>query len=103
MEYKDSWTADFAAVQGHIRTALGDRALTIEHVGSTSVPGLPAKAVIDVDLVVSDPTAEDTYVADLETAGFQFLFREPGWFQRRFFGLQEPYTTSTSLGRMQRR
>lgn len=66
--------------------------LAINHVGSTSVPKLPAKAVIDIDLVLSDNTlsAEPFYVPRLEAAGFQYLLREPAWYEHRFFAAPEP-------------
>jgi GrpB-like predicted nucleotidyltransferase (UPF0157 family) len=70
----------------------------VSHVGSTSIPGLAAKPIIDVDLVVPDPTAEDDYVPALQAAGFQFLFREPNWYQHRFFGLGEPYANIHVFG-----
>jgi GrpB-like predicted nucleotidyltransferase (UPF0157 family) len=91
VEPRSSWPADFAHIESLIRTALGANALSISHVGSTSVPGLPAKPVIDVDLAVPDPTAEDAYVPALEAAGFRLLSREPKWDEHRFFGLAEPY------------
>ena len=50
-----------------------------------SVPGLPAKDVIDVDLVVKDIKDEGSYVEALERVGFVFFFREPDWHQHRFF------------------
>lgn len=65
--------------------------LSINHVGSTSVPKLPAKAVIDIDLVLSSNSlsSEPFYVPRLEAAGFQFLLREP-WYEHRFFYAWEP-------------
>ena len=85
------WPADFERLRSRLQDALGVRALSIEHVGSTSVPGMAAKAVIDVDLVVADSAREDAYVDDLVRAGFPFLFREPGWHQHRMFGSENPY------------
>ncbi|KAK7995875.1 grpb/dephospho-CoA kinase [Apiospora marii] len=88
------WASTFAALAQQIRDALGDgRALAVEHVGSTSVPGLPAKDVIDIDLVVADPSDEAAYVSRLEeAAGFVFYFRDlsPGAHQHRFFGRDGP-------------
>ncbi|KAJ9263871.1 hypothetical protein DTO212C5_7403 [Paecilomyces variotii] len=91
VEYDQTWPEAFAVISKRIKHALGDRALDVIHVGSTSIPGLPGKNVIDVDLIVADPSKEERYVADMEKAGFQFLHREPGWFQHRFFGSSEPY------------
>ncbi|KAF7181776.1 hypothetical protein CNMCM7691_001073 [Aspergillus felis] len=98
VDYDPSWPTAFASIAQRIKSALGPKALTINHVGSTSVPGLPAKAVIDVDLVVPDPTAEDDYVPALQAAGFQFLFREPNWYEHRFFWLAEPYANVHVFG-----
>src|SRR6478609_638680 len=69
VEYDDRWPADFDRVAGVVRTALGDRVLEIHHVGSTSVVGLPAKPVIDIDLVVADPADEPAYLPDLVSVG----------------------------------
>jgi len=66
--------------------------LAINHVGSTSVPDLPAKAAIDIDLVLSSNVlaSEAYYIPRLEAAGFQFLLREPGWHEHRFLVGWEP-------------
>jgi len=58
-------------------------AVVVEHVGSTSVPGLAAKPVLDVLLLVPDPSEEPAYVPQLEAAGFLLHFREPEWHQHR--------------------
>ena len=60
-----------------IRDALGDAVLDLEHVGSTSVPGLAAKPIIDIDLTVADNRDEAAYVPRLEAAGFELRIREP--------------------------
>ncbi len=70
----------------------------LEHVGSTSVAELPAKPIIDVDLIAANPADEDAYVPAMEKAGFQFLFREPAWYEHRFFGLDEPYANIHIFG-----
>ncbi|WYZ36075.1 hypothetical protein EsH8_X_000722 [Colletotrichum jinshuiense] len=85
------WPRYFEVIKSLIVGAIGPRALAITHVGSTSVPNLPAKDVIDVDLTVPNPTAEDDYVPALEAAGFQFILREPEWHEHRFFAMYEPY------------
>jgi GrpB-like predicted nucleotidyltransferase (UPF0157 family) len=84
-EYDAQWPSRFALEAGRIRAALGDRALQVEHVGSTSVPGLAAKPVIDIVLVVADSADEPAYVPTLEAAGYQLRIREPEWFQHRMF------------------
>ncbi len=75
VEPNPKWPSLFLLIAQRIQAALGGRALAIEHIGSTSVPDLPAKDVIDINLVVADPAAEGDYVRDLEDAGFQFLSR----------------------------
>ena len=57
--------------------------------GSTSVPGLAAKPVIDIVLEVADTTAEAAYVDDLGAAGYVLHFREPEWFEHRLFRTPE--------------
>ncbi len=84
-EYDPDWPRLFEREAARIRTALGDRALRIEHTGSTSVPGLAAKPIIDITLVVEDTTAEPAYVPALEAAGYVLRIREPDWFEHRLF------------------
>ncbi|KAL0933631.1 GrpB domain protein [Colletotrichum truncatum] len=86
-----AWPQQFEDLKSRISAALGPKALSISHVGSTSIPNLPAKDVIDIDLTVPDPTDEDDYAPALEAAGFQFLTRERGWHEHRFFAMHEPY------------
>jgi GrpB-like predicted nucleotidyltransferase (UPF0157 family) len=90
--YDETWPAQFDRVAARVRGALGDRALVVEHVGSTSVPGLAAKPVIDVNLVVADSGAEVAYVPDLEAAGFVLRIREPDWEEHRVLVIEEPHT-----------
>jgi GrpB-like predicted nucleotidyltransferase (UPF0157 family) len=73
-----AWPARFEAERAVIAQALGDRALRIEHVGSTAVPGLAAKPIVDVMVVVADPDDEAALVAPLEGAGYELRVREPG-------------------------
>jgi GrpB-like predicted nucleotidyltransferase (UPF0157 family) len=84
-EYDADWPMLFDREAERIRGALGDRALLLEHAGSTSVPGLAAKPIIDIVLAVSDSSAEDTYVPDLEAAGYVLRIREPEWYEHRVF------------------
>lgn len=58
VDHDPSWTAQAEELCTRIADALGMRALRIEHVGSTSVRGLPAKLVIDLDVTVADPADE---------------------------------------------
>ncbi len=72
-------------ISARIRGALGERALRVEHAGSTAVPGLAAKPVIDIVLAVADSAAETEYARDLETAGYALTIREPEWLEHRMF------------------
>lgn len=90
VEPDPSWPQSFEALKERIVSALGSNIVELSHVGSTSVPGLPAKALIDIDLTVKDVLDEDSYVPQLQAAGFDFLFREPKWHQHRFFVAYEP-------------
>src|SRR5215467_12271450 len=84
-DYNPQWPELFQREADRIRAALGDRALRIEHTGSTAVPGLAAKPIIDVLLVVGDSGAEDSYVPALEAAGYVLRIRESDWFEHRMF------------------
>ncbi len=85
-----TWPRQYAEVAARIRQALGPGAAVVEHVGSTSVPGLAAKPFIDVLLLVPDPSDEAAYVPGLEAAGFLLHVREPDWHQHRFFRAHDP-------------
>jgi GrpB-like predicted nucleotidyltransferase (UPF0157 family) len=85
-----TWPRQYAEVAARIRQALGPVAVVVEHVGSTSVPGLAAKPFLDVLLLVPDPRAEAAYVPQLEAAGFLLHVREPDWYQHRFFRAPDP-------------
>ena len=76
VEYDDAWPARFAHWRQRLRSALGDTAVRIDHVGSTSVPGLAAKPIIDVQVSVADLADEAAYVAPIETAGVQLRSRD---------------------------
>jgi GrpB-like predicted nucleotidyltransferase (UPF0157 family) len=84
------WPQRYAAHADEIRAALGRQVLDLEHVGSTSVPGLHAKDVIDIDLTVADPSAEDVYLPPLERVGYELTVREPGWHEHRALRLAAP-------------
>jgi len=84
-EYDSSWPELFEREANRIRSVLGGRALQIEHVGSTSVPGLCAKPIIDILLVVENSADEPSYVPALEEAGYRIQIREPEWFEHRMF------------------
>jgi GrpB-like predicted nucleotidyltransferase (UPF0157 family) len=84
-DYDPRWPALYAREEARIRSVLGDRVVEIHHTGSTSVPGLAAKPVIDITLVVPDSADEPAYVPDMEAAGYRLTIREPEWFEHRLF------------------
>lgn len=77
------WARQYEQLAGRVRAALGERVRLLEHVGSTSVPGLSAKPIIDMVLEVADSSDEVAWVPDLERAGFRVRIREPDWFEHR--------------------
>ena len=83
--YDPEWPHQFEREASVIRAAIGNRARLIEHAGSTSVPGLSAKPVIDIVLAVPDSADEPAYVPDMEAAGYILRIREPDWFEHRLF------------------
>ncbi len=87
--YDPNWPRQFAELERRIRRVLTDRIIMLEHVGSTSVPGLSAKPVIDMVLVVDDSTDEASYVPPLESEGFVLRIREPDWFEHRLLKAPE--------------
>jgi GrpB-like predicted nucleotidyltransferase (UPF0157 family) len=89
-EYDPEWPRLFERLAANIRTALGDRVRLLEHAGSTSVPGLAAKPIIDIVLAVADSADEATYVPALEALGYVLRIREPEWFEHRVLKRTEP-------------
>jgi GrpB-like predicted nucleotidyltransferase (UPF0157 family) len=85
-----AWPRRYDDLASRIREVLGWRVLQLEHVGSTSVPGLAAKPIIDIDLTVADPDREQDYVPALETIGFRLTIREPWWYGHRALRSDEP-------------
>jgi GrpB-like predicted nucleotidyltransferase (UPF0157 family) len=83
VDYDPAWPELFAREALRIGAAVGDRASLVEHVGSTAVPGLAAKPVIDILLVVADSADEETYVPALEAAGYFLSIREPHLYEHR--------------------
>jgi len=90
VDYDPEWPALFRREEERIRDALEERALQVEHAGSTSVPGLIAKPIIDIVLAVADSTDEEAYVPALEDAGYVLRIREPDWFEHRLLKDQDP-------------
>jgi len=90
VEYDRAWPGLYEREAARIRAALGERVVRLEHAGSTSVPTLPAKHIIDIVLEVRDSTDEPTYVSDLEATGYALRIREPEWFEHRMFRGSDP-------------
>jgi GrpB-like predicted nucleotidyltransferase (UPF0157 family) len=84
-EYDPAWPVLYAREADRIAGILGERVIRLEHAGSTSVPGLPAKPIVDIVLEVPDSADEPQYVPDLERAGYVLRVREPDWFEHRLF------------------
>lgn len=81
--YDPAWGERFIAASSLLGEALDSLIISIEHVGSTSVPGLAAKPIIDIDLLLEDTTEEFRYVPALEKLGYRLVLREPWWFGHR--------------------
>lgn len=70
--YDEKWKLHFEEIAGELRVALGELALSIEHVGSTSVPGLAAKPIIDIDVVIEDNSKLQAVIGALAKIGYQY-------------------------------
>lgn len=88
--YNPQWPNIFIQLQERIQVALKDKVLLLEHVGSTSVPGLSAKPILDIVLAVADSSDEASYVYLLEKTGFKLRIREPDWYQHRVLKFSDP-------------
>ena len=89
-DYDTEWPRLFERLAADIRTTLGDGVRLLEHAGSTSVPGLAAKPIIDVVLAVADSADEASYVPALEALGYALRIREPEWFEHRVLKSTDP-------------
>ena len=85
VDYDPAWPERFRREEARIRSSLGEVALSVEHIGSTSVPGLAAKPIVDILLVVEDSSDEASYVPALESAGYVLRVREPDFDEHRMF------------------
>jgi GrpB-like predicted nucleotidyltransferase (UPF0157 family) len=94
-DYDPAWAARFRQEETRIRAALGEAALAIEHIGSTSVPGLAAKPIVDILLVVEDSSDED--------AGYILRVREPDFHEHGCSGLRQKMCTCTPSPRVHQR
>ncbi|HEY2826150.1 MAG TPA: GrpB family protein [Pirellulales bacterium] len=82
-DYDPAWREKFERHAKIVGDALGDRAIRIEHVGSTAVEGLAAKPIVDILLVVENSGDESSYLPALEAAGYALRVREPDWHEHR--------------------
>jgi GrpB-like predicted nucleotidyltransferase (UPF0157 family) len=89
VDYDPAWPGRFRREEAKIRAALGEAALSVEHIGSTSVPGLAAKPIVDILLVVEDSGEEASYLPALEKAGYVLRVREPDFHEHRMFRTPE--------------
>ena len=85
VEYDPAWPALFEREATRVRAVLGAQVRLLEHVGSTSVPGLMAKPIVDMLLAVPDSADEAAYVPPMDRAGYILRIREPDWHQHRLF------------------
>ena len=90
--YSPEWTGTFAQEARRIEEALARLAVEVHHVGSTSIPGLRAKPIVDITLAVPDSIDEDSYLPALVGAGYEFVLREPEWHEHRLFKRLDPRT-----------
>ncbi len=93
--HSPDWSLQFQDHARRIKTALGEVALRIEHIGSTSVEDLAAKPIIDMLVVVADPSQEDLYLPAMLSAGYELRVREPDFDEHRMF--RTPSATCTSI------
>jgi GrpB-like predicted nucleotidyltransferase (UPF0157 family) len=89
VDYDRTWPHKFHKHARIIADALGPEALRIEHIGSTSVPGLAAKPIIDILVVVADSSNEPRYLPQLLAAGYFLRVREPDWNEHRMLRTSE--------------
>lgn len=101
-----NWPKKFDRHAARIANALGQVARRIEHIGSTSVPGLAAKPIIDILVVVDDSANESTYVPQMESSGYVLRVREPDWNEHRMFRTEDKdvhiHVYSTGCGEIER-
>jgi GrpB-like predicted nucleotidyltransferase (UPF0157 family) len=83
VDYDPCWPEKFLKHAVILSQALGSNTLAVEHVGSTSVPGLAAKPIIDIIVLVQDAGDESAYLSALLEAGYRLRVRESDWHQHR--------------------
>jgi GrpB-like predicted nucleotidyltransferase (UPF0157 family) len=89
VDYDPFWPTKFKEHSAIIENALKDKALSIDHVGSTSVPMLAAKPIIDIVVIVKDSSDEAAYLPALLEVGYVLRVREPDWHQHRMLRTPE--------------
>jgi GrpB-like predicted nucleotidyltransferase (UPF0157 family) len=89
-DWNSEWDSSYLAEAARIRAALRGAVVELHHVGSTSVPGLAAKPILDILLLVEDSSVEGTYAPALQAVGYSFHLREPHWHEHRLFKLDKP-------------
>ena len=89
-DYDPTWPELYAVQEAAIRAALGPIVAGIWHMGSTSVPGLAAKPILDITLAVAHPADEAAYVPPLASAGYWLRRREPDWYEHRVLKHDDP-------------
>jgi len=77
-DYDPGWPARAERERELVRGVLGSGALRIEHFGSTAVPGLAAKPIIDILVTVNDPDDDSRLIPLMASIGYQLRVREPG-------------------------
>ena len=87
--YRQEWPETFDRHRARIAAALGAGAVGIDHIGSTAVPGLAAKPIVDILVVVADSADEDSYLPAMERAGYVLRVREPDFEEHRMFRTPE--------------
>lgn len=91
-DYDPDWPIQFERQAVAIHAALGARVVALHHAGSTAVPNLAAKPVLDIVVTVPDSADEAAYAPALEALGYELKVREPEWFEHRMFKLRSPLT-----------
>ena len=89
VKYNNDWHSKFLEHKNKIQNCLGDIVIGIEHIGSTSVPNLSAKPIIDILLIVNDSANEDKYLKKMEDAEYELRVREPDFHEHRMFRTSE--------------
>jgi GrpB-like predicted nucleotidyltransferase (UPF0157 family)/N-acetylglutamate synthase-like GNAT family acetyltransferase len=89
-DYDPAWPETFDRQRDLLLGALDGVDVVVEHTGSTSVPGLPAKPIIDITMTVPDSADETAYVPLLEEVGYSLTIREPDWFEHRVLNRDWP-------------